>query len=93
VLEATDGFEGLEMARNKGPNLIILNALLPKMEGYKVAGLLKFDRRYRDIPIVVINSGALPEEVKRGFATRFDASLANPFVLDELLKTLTKLLG
>ena len=49
VIEAEDGVVGLDMARNKNPDLIMLDIMLPKMDGYKVARLLKFDEKYRKI--------------------------------------------
>ena len=50
VLAAFDGQAGYDLARKEKPDLIILDIMLPKMDGYKVCGLLKNDSRYSTIP-------------------------------------------
>ncbi|MFQ5649623.1 MAG: PleD family two-component system response regulator [bacterium] len=56
VICAHDGAEGLKMARELTPDLIILDTLLPKMDGFKVSRLLKFDSKFKDIPIIMLTS-------------------------------------
>lgn len=56
VISAKDGQEGLTLARKKKPDLIVLDVMLPKMNGYKISRLLKFDSRYKDIPIIMLTS-------------------------------------
>ena len=52
VIQASDGEQGLALARQHVPDLIVLDLMLPRMDGYKVCRALKFDERYRRIPIV-----------------------------------------
>ncbi|MCH6559856.1 response regulator, partial [candidate division KSB1 bacterium] len=54
VISAKDGQEGLTLARKEKPDLIVLDVTLPKMNGYKISRLLKFDSRYKDIPIIIL---------------------------------------
>ena len=56
VITAYDGQEGLEKARAKKPDLIILDLMLSKMDGYKVCRMLKFDSAYKDIPIIIVSA-------------------------------------
>ncbi len=56
VVVAYDGHEGLQKARTLTPDLIILDVLLPKMNGFKVSRLLKFDSKFQDIPIIMLTS-------------------------------------
>ena len=56
VISAYDGQEGLNRARKEKPDLIILDVLLPKMNGFKVARLLKYDSRFKHIPIIMLTS-------------------------------------
>lgn len=51
VLQANDGKKGLDIALNKCPNLIILDIIMPKMDGVMVARGLRKDKRCKDIPI------------------------------------------
>ena len=53
VLVSYNGEDALNQARKENPNLIILDIMLPKLDGYKVCRLLKFDERYKHIPIPV----------------------------------------
>ena len=56
VLLATDGAEGLKLAREGNPDLILLDLMLPKIDGYKVCRMLKFDDRYKSIPVVILSA-------------------------------------
>ncbi len=58
VLTAQDGDEGLKLARSEQPDLIILDVMMPKLDGFKVARLLKFDRNFQHIPIIVLTAKA-----------------------------------
>ena len=72
VINAPDGQEGLKMARSENPDLIILDVFLPKMNGYKVCRLLKFDAKYKDIPIIMLTSRETKRHEKIGFETGAD---------------------
>ena len=56
VIVAYDGQEGLDKARKEKPDLIILDLMLPKMDGYKVCRMLKFDEKYKNIPILMLTA-------------------------------------
>lgn len=66
VVIAYDGQEGLEKAKKEKPDLIILDLMLPKMDGYKVCGLLKADIRYNKIPIIIFTARAQGPDIKMG---------------------------
>ena len=69
---ALDGQEGLKKARSENPDLIILDVFLPKMNGYKVCRLLKFDSKYKHIPIIMLTSRETKRHEKIGFETGAD---------------------
>jgi len=52
VVAASDGEEGLRKAREERPDLVVLDLMLPKLDGYRVCRALKFDERYRNLPYV-----------------------------------------
>lgn len=66
VLVATDGQEGLNSARLEKPDLIVLDLMLPKMDGYKVCRFLKFDEKYRMIPIIMLTARGQEEDKQLG---------------------------
>ncbi len=55
VITAADGQEALNMARSEKPDLILLDVMLPKLDGYRVCRLLKFDQNYRHIGMFLEN--------------------------------------
>ena len=78
VLTAGDGQAALEIARKERPDLIILDVMLPKMDGYKVCSLLKKDTRYANIPIMMFTAKATETDLKLGSEVRADAYLTKP---------------
>jgi len=92
VITAGDGQEGLEKAHKENPNLIILDIMLPKMNGYKVCQLLKADPKYNTIPII-LSSGRTPQEIRKvGKEMGADAFVSKPFEAEELLSKMRELL-
>ncbi|RKY80532.1 two-component system response regulator [candidate division KSB1 bacterium] len=90
VLTACDGHEALQKARTEKPDLIILDVMLPKMNGYKVCRFLKFDKRYKDIPIIMLTSRAKQSDVEIGLQTGADEYICKPYDPVKLLKTIKK---
>ena len=92
VITAADGQEGLDKARKENPNLIILDVMLPKMDGYKVCKLLKADPRYNKIPII-ISTGRTQQEVRKLVKeVGADAYISKPFEAKLLLSKIKLLL-
>lgn len=92
VISAYDGQEGLDKARNEKPDLIILDLMLPKIDGYKVCRLLKFDEKYKKIPIILFTARAQESDIKLGEDVGADAYLIKPFEPDVLLTKIAQLL-
>lgn len=93
VIEAEDGAMGLDMARNQNPHLIILDVMLPKMDGYKVARLLKFDEKHKNIPIVMMTARSQQTDRETGMSVGSDAYITKPYQPQEMLDTVAKLLA
>ena len=93
VFTAADGQTALELAKKKIPDLIILDIMLPKMDGYKVCGLLKKDTRYAHIPIILFTARAQTEDMRVGEEVGADAFVTKPFDAQILLSKIDGLLG
>lgn len=91
VLLAHDGQSALEMARKERPDLIILDLMLPKMDGYKVCGLLKKDSRYSHIPIIIFTAKGQEDDMKLGQELGADAYIVKPFEPQVLLGKIKEL--
>ncbi len=93
VITATDGLEGLNEARRLKPDLIILDIMLPKMNGYKVSRFLKFDEEYKDIPIIMLTALSGDDDRATGVETGADAYLTKPFETQVLVNTVRSIVG
>lgn len=93
VLEASNGLEGLEKARREKPDLMVLDLMLPKIDGYKVCGLLKRDPRFSRTPIILFSARAQEEDQKLGEEVGADAYITKPFQSEVLLNKIRELLS
>jgi DNA-binding response OmpR family regulator len=92
VLAAYDGRAGLEKAKSEKPDLIILDLMLPGMDGYKVSGLLKADTRYSGIPVIMFTARARESDREMGKTAGADAYITKPFEPQALLGKIRELL-
>jgi len=65
VFVAQDGEEGLRMIAKEMPDLVLLDIVLPRMNGFQIIEHLKQDQKMRDIGVIVISNSGQPEEIKR----------------------------
>ena len=85
VITAKDGYEGYTRACNESPDFIIMEALLPSMSGFRIARLLKYDERYKDIVLVMITTNDLKTINEMFEACGADKILRKPFRFKELV--------
>ena len=90
---AYNGEDGLNLAREIVPDLIILDVMMPRINGYKISRLLKFDKKYQSIPILMITARSQEEDRLIGEETGANEYITKPFDLDEVLKIVQKYLG
>ncbi len=93
IMEANDGLDGLQKARTENPDLIILDVMLPKLDGFKFARLLKFDELHRDTPILMLTAKSDEKDEKTGKAMGADAYLTKPFKNQELIDQVKSLVA
>ena len=86
VLVSYNGEDALNQARKENPDLILLDLMLPKLDGYKVCRLLKFDERYKHIPILMLTAKTQEKDKILGKETGADEYITKPFDIDELMK-------
>ena len=85
-LEAESGPAALELAMRKHPALILLDIMMPEMDGFQVARLLKSDRKYEGIIIVMVTAKTQFEDIALGIETGVDAYITKPFEMDFLVR-------
>ncbi len=93
VLTAADGQQALDVVRRESPDLILLDLMLPKLDGYKVCRMLKFDKTFEHIPIVVFSATASNSDKKLAAEAGADAYLEKPIDMKAFSETVKKFLN
>lgn len=93
VIKAYDGQSGFDLAKAEKPDLIILDLMLPKIDGYKVCRMLKFDEKYKNIPVIIFTAKAHDTDKELGREVRADAYITKPFEADVLLAKINELMS
>lgn len=79
VISAKDGPSGIQRAKAEQPAVIILDIMMPKMDGYEVCQRLKADPETRDIPVVMLTASSDPHLNQKAFEAGAVACLTKPY--------------
>lgn len=86
VLEAADGEEGLRKAQQEKPDLVVLDLMLPRMDGYQVCRTLKFDARFKSLPIFILSARPGEKDKRLALEMGADVFIGKPYDLKDLVK-------
>jgi CheY-like chemotaxis protein len=92
VVAARDGAAALAAARDRRPDLAVLDVSMPELDGLQVVERLRDDDETRDLPVVLLSARVQEEDVARGFATGASAYVRKPFSPRELTDRVAELL-
>ena len=92
VVLAYDGHEGVSKAREENPDLIVLDIMLPKLDGYQVCRMIKFDKTMKTIPIIMLTALGQKEDREWGKKVHADAYMTKPFETEYLLEKISHLI-
>ncbi len=93
VLGAASGAEGIALAHERKPDLIMMDVQMPGMDGHEAASILKKDDSTRAIPIIIVTADAQPVDRERAMAAGADAYMSKPVDFPLLLQTIDQLLA
>lgn len=93
VVAAYDGEEAMQQVKAEKPDLILLDLMLPKIDGYKVCQMLKADPHYQHIPVILFSAKAQVTDKEMGREYGADGYIAKPFQPQQLLETIRNLLA
>lgn len=93
VMEAARGEDAIAMAKANLPDLILMDMLLPGIDGWQATAELKGDPTTRHVPIVALTAHALNDERERIASLGCDAFLAKPCLPPDLVRTVDRILG
>ena len=91
VFEANNGLTGLSLARNKKPHIILQDLLLSKVDGFRIARLLKFDERYKHIIMIAITQLSRDETREEAHKFGFDFYYTKPLDMQLLIDHIERL--
>lgn len=91
VLSANDGAAGLKLAQSQKPDLILLDVMMPVMNGYEVCEKLKSDAGLKHIPVIMLSAKAQPGDIQTGRDSGADSYMTKPFDSKLLLDTIARL--
>ncbi len=92
VLAAADGAAGLKIAARKTPDLILLDWMMPGMDGLEVLARLKDQPKTAQIPVYMLTAKGMMADVEKAFALGADGYFTKPIALDQLSQRVRKAL-
>jgi DNA-binding response OmpR family regulator len=92
VVLAGDGKTGVEKARKEKPDLVILDVMMPLVNGFEACKILKQDNETRHIPILILTALPHVDDVEKAYEMGANDFLNKPFTNDRLLQKIKKLL-
>ncbi len=93
VITANDGFEALALIHKHEPDLIFVDIMMPRLDGYQTCAIIKNNSRFRKVPVVMLTSKDGLFDKARGRIVGSDQYLTKPFTRDELLAAVRDQVG
>jgi DNA-binding response OmpR family regulator len=93
IVQAEDGLEGVECAKKNQPHLILLDVVMPNMDGLTAAKLIKFYKPLSEVPIVFLTAKDTDKEIHLAQEARADAYITKPFDVRQVIKVVKELLS
>ncbi len=90
VVTATDGFEALAKIADEKPDIIFVDIMMPRLDGYQTCALIKNNQVFKDTPVIMLSSKDGLFDRARGRIVGSDQYLTKPFTKDELLSAIRK---
>jgi len=85
VVTAYDGVEALEKVEQEHPDMLVLDVMMPRMDGFEVLQRLQADPRYQQIPVIMLTAKAQDADIFKGWQSGVSSYLVKPFNPRELL--------
>jgi two-component system cell cycle response regulator DivK len=93
TLEAMTGTDGVRLAREKRPDLILMDIQLPDIDGIAALGRIREDSSLDTTPVVAVSASVMPDDQRKIVTSGFDAFITKPLNLKQFLETVQQLLA
>mgnify|MGYP001466395995 CR=1 FL=1 len=90
VITATDGFEALAKIADSHPDVIFVDIMMPRLDGYQTCALIKHNQTFKSTPVIMLSSKDGLFDRARGKIVGSEQYLTKPFTKDELLDAITR---
>jgi len=91
AIEAENGLDGVELAKKEQPNLIIMDVMMPQMDGLTAARLIKFYKPLSEVPIIFLTAKDADKEIELAEETRAEAYITKPFDVRQVIEVVKSL--
>ena len=93
IVVAEDGLEGVEIAKKTQPDVIILDVVMPRMDGITAARLIKFYKPLADVPIIFLTAKDANKEIELAQEARADVYITKPFDVHQVIHVVKEILS
>lgn len=93
VINARDGIKGLFLIRANLPDLVVLDVMMPRLDGFHVLDRIKGDSRTMDIPVMLLTVRSSREDIERGIQHMAEEYITKPFEPEHLLERIRRILN
>jgi two-component system alkaline phosphatase synthesis response regulator PhoP len=93
VLTAFDGEEAIQRIESESPDLVVLDIMMPKLDGYEVCRRVRDDERFNGLPVILLSAKGRSADVDKGLRVGADAYMTKPFRPRVLLDKIEELLA
>lgn len=93
VFIARDGSEVLEILKEQIPNLILLDIMMPNVDGYTTLSEIKKNEKFQDIKVIFLSAKAGENDIQKGLELGADAYVTKPYSIKKLLEKVEELVG
>ncbi len=93
VEEAGDGEEALGMLAKSQPDVVVMDLVMPRIDGWETTRLIKANPTTKDVRVIVVTSNAMPDQLARAHAAGADAVLTKPCLPEKLFESVREILG
>lgn len=92
VFIARDGKEAVEIIKNKKPHVVILDIMMPEMDGYEVCQFIRNDEKFKAIKVIFLSAKTQPADIEKGL-TMADSYITKPFSTKDIVSEVKTILG
>ena len=93
TIEAQSGGEGVRMASEKRPDLVLMDIQLPDIDGIEALRRIRADRALDSVPVIAVSASVMPDDQQKIVTSGFDAFVTKPINLKQFLDTVTRFLA